>query len=82
MFGDSISVNSWSDDKFINFKTTKNKTVNQYLSGVCHYTFYMLTLTVGSLVARHALTAVAVHVIVTRRAVDARTGQALVDLFC
>ena len=42
----------------------------------------MLTLAVGSLVARRTLTAVAVHVIVTRRAIDARTGQALVYLFC
>ena len=46
------------------------------------FPLHMPTLTVGSLVARHTLTAVAVHVIVTRRAVEARTGQALVDLFC
>ena len=43
---------------------------------------HRLTLAVGSLVARRTLTAVAVHVIVTRRAIDARTGQALVYLFC
>ena len=43
---------------------------------------HKLTLAVGSYVAGRTLTAVAAHVIVTRRAVQARTGEALVDLNC
>ena len=42
----------------------------------------VLTLTEDSLEVRRTLTDVAAHVILTRRAVQARIRQALVDLNC